>query len=84
MDQQKIIYLECLSRKAIALCRLIGHDNNDESKSNKLDKIADLWKRLLKFTDPSDAKVKKKNCYMLYYGIVFNSHSSKKESLSQR
>lgn len=65
MDQQKIIYLECLSRKGIALCRLIGHDNNDESKSDKLDKIADLWKRLLKFTDPSDAKVRKKRLYVV-------------------
>lgn len=55
MDQQKILYVESLSRKGIALCRLISHDI--KSTTEKLGEISELWKKLLKFTDPSDAKV---------------------------
>lgn len=57
MDQQKIIYLECLSRKGIALCRILTHESTDEINSQKLEEISELWKKLLKFTDPSDSKV---------------------------
>lgn len=51
MEQQKNIYLECLSRKGIALCRFSGVEGN------KLEEVSNVWKSLVKFIDPSDAKV---------------------------
>uniref|UniRef100_V5I9M9 Tripeptidyl-peptidase 2 n=1 Tax=Anoplophora glabripennis TaxID=217634 RepID=V5I9M9_ANOGL len=61
MEQQKNIYLECLSRKGIALCRLSGLE------ANKLDEISNVWKSLVKFIDPSDAKVF--TTHVLYFTI---------------
>lgn len=54
MEQQKNVYLECLARKGIALCRLslLGKVGDNQQQD-----ISNVWKSLVKFVDPSDAKV---------------------------
>lgn len=54
MDQQRAVFLECLCRKGIALCRLyLLEEKNEEVLEN----ISKLWKTLAKFVDPTDSKV---------------------------
>ncbi|VEN44644.1 unnamed protein product [Callosobruchus maculatus] len=52
MEQQKNVYMECLSRKGIALCRLQSIE-----KDEKTEEISEIWRSLVKFVDPCDAKV---------------------------
>lgn len=56
MDLKKNIYIECLSRKGIALCKLMLLEK--DSKTDSLDAIAQVWKILARFVDPSDSKVR--------------------------
>lgn len=68
MEQQKNIYVECLARKGIALCRLSLWDDNKEPDSNvHKQKVLDVWKALVKFIDPTDAKVL--TSHVLYFAI---------------
>ncbi|KAJ8930438.1 hypothetical protein NQ314_016765 [Rhamnusium bicolor] len=62
MEQQKNIYLECLSRKGIALCRI-----SVSMEGSKTSEISSVWKSLVKFIDPSDAKVL--TTHVLYFAI---------------
>ncbi|KAG5891542.1 hypothetical protein JTB14_028560 [Gonioctena quinquepunctata] len=62
MEQQKNVYLECLARKGIALCRISIINEED-----KLDQISAVWKSLVKFVDPTDAKVL--TSHVLYFSI---------------
>lgn len=55
MEQQKNIFIECLARKGIALCRLI--DEKKEIQDTNKEDISNTWKTLVKFVDPTDAKV---------------------------
>ncbi|XP_060515966.1 tripeptidyl-peptidase 2 [Cylas formicarius] len=64
MEQQKNVYLECLSRKGVALCRLSLISNGAESKELE---IANIWKSLLKFVDPTDAKFL--TSHVLYFAL---------------
>ncbi|KAH1023665.1 hypothetical protein HUJ04_012827 [Dendroctonus ponderosae] len=63
-EQQKNIYLECLARKGIALSRL---SLLDESGDNQHQEIANVWKSLVKFVDPSDAKIL--TSHVLFFAI---------------
>ncbi|CAG9759947.1 unnamed protein product [Ceutorhynchus assimilis] len=62
MEQQKNVYLECLARKGIALCRLSLLQGNAD-----IQEIAGAWISLVKFVDPSDAKVL--TSHVLYFAI---------------
>lgn len=53
-EQQKSQLIESVCRKGIALCRLAMIDAGDEWI---IEEIGKLWRVLLKFIDPSDAKV---------------------------
>lgn len=64
MEQQKNVYLECLARKGIALCRIHLLSENADAQ---LQDIGNVWKSLLKFIDPSDAKVL--TSHVLYFAI---------------
>ncbi|KAF7287504.1 hypothetical protein GWI33_001464 [Rhynchophorus ferrugineus] len=64
MEQQKNVYLECLARKGIALCRI---HTLSEGGDTKMQDIGNAWKALLKFVDPSDAKVL--TTHVLYFAI---------------
>lgn len=55
MEQQKNIYLECLARKGVALCRLTFLNGDEDEDRNA--EISNVWKSIVKFLDPSDAKV---------------------------
>lgn len=56
MEQQKNVYLECLARKGVALCRLTFLNTADEDEDRNSE-ISNVWKSIVKFLDPSDAKV---------------------------
>lgn len=56
MEQQKNVYLECLARKGIAFCRLTLLNDTDEDEEINAE-ISNAWKSIVKFLDPSDAKV---------------------------
>jgi hypothetical protein len=55
MDQKKNIYLECLCRKGIALCRLYFLE--ETNKTEILESVSKIWKSFVRFVDPSDSKV---------------------------
>lgn len=55
MDLEKNIYIESLSRKGIALCKLRLLEK--EPKADNLQAISQVWKILVRFVDPSDSKV---------------------------
>ncbi|KAL1492743.1 hypothetical protein ABEB36_010950 [Hypothenemus hampei] len=65
LDQQKNVYLECLARKGIALCRLqvLSESGNGQQQQQ----ISNVWKSLVKFVDPCDAKVL--TTHVLYFAI---------------
>ncbi|CAH0562147.1 unnamed protein product [Brassicogethes aeneus] len=70
MEQQKSLYIECLSRKGIALCRL----NGENKESDNLDSIKSIWRTLLKFSDTSDSKVNNHViCFAIWHAYV-NQH----------
>lgn len=54
MERQKTAIIDCLCRKGIALCRLYLMETE---KNFEFDDIITVWNTLLKFNDPSDAKV---------------------------
>ncbi|CAH1153592.1 unnamed protein product [Phaedon cochleariae] len=62
MEQQKNMYLECLSRKGVALCRI-----SVSAEENVSEEIQSVWKSLVKFVDPTDAKVLTN--HVLYFSI---------------
>ncbi|XP_066157913.1 tripeptidyl-peptidase 2 isoform X2 [Euwallacea fornicatus] len=64
MEQQRNVYLECLARKGVALCRLSLIESKEEEYQQD---INDVWKSVLKFVDPSDAKVI--TSHVLYFAI---------------
>ncbi|CAG9855173.1 unnamed protein product [Phyllotreta striolata] len=66
MEQQKNIYIECLARKGIALCRLSLAEEKQEIQDNKED-IANTWKALVKFVDPTDLKTL--TSHVMYFAI---------------
>lgn len=61
MDQQKNILLECIARKGVILCRMKIQNLADKESINS------TWKQLLKFVDPSDAKVL--TSHVLFFAI---------------
>jgi tripeptidyl-peptidase-2 len=63
MDQKKNIYLECLCRKGIALCRLYFLE--ETNKSEILESVSKIWKSFVRFVDPSDSKVV--TSYIIYF-----------------
>lgn len=52
MEQHKNLYIEGLSRKGVALCRLQAFKNEDHKAE-----IAEIHKSIMKFIDPNEAKV---------------------------
>nr|XP_023016876.1 tripeptidyl-peptidase 2-like [Leptinotarsa decemlineata] len=52
MEQHRNVYLECLSRKGIALCRIRILNEKDENK----DEITAIWRSVVKFVDPNETK----------------------------
>lgn len=68
MDQKRNIYLECLCRKGIALCRLYFVEDN---KNEILESIANCWRSLVRFTDPSDSKVCYYCVHVFFYLLIF-------------
>ncbi|XP_044257538.1 tripeptidyl-peptidase 2 isoform X2 [Tribolium madens] len=70
MDQKRTIYLECLCRKGIILCRLYKL----EEKEDYLERIAGIWKSLVRFVDPNDAKVV--TPYLVFF-MMWHAHVHK-------
>ncbi|XP_050519115.1 tripeptidyl-peptidase 2 [Diabrotica virgifera virgifera] len=74
MEQQKNIYLECIARKGIALCRLILCET-ETAEANR-EELAEVWKTLVKFVDPTDAKVLTSHVqyFAIWHAFLYNQY----------
>lgn len=57
MERQRNVLVDCLCRKGVTIAKFYMYDQSEKDKSKLLDELTAIWRNLLKFVDPTDAKV---------------------------